>query len=70
MTLKEKMNEIMPDNVSTCFVEGVFGCPHQYEELYNSLETVEIKKQTCPDAVSGCKDCWNRPYIEPEVQDA
>lgn len=70
MTLKEKINEIMPDNVSTCFVEGVFGCPHQYEELYNSLETVEIKKQTCPDAVSVCEDCWNREYIEPEVQNA
>ena len=70
MTLKEKINEIMPDNVSTCFVEGVFGCPYQYEELYNSLETVEIEEHLCPDAVSGCKDCWNRPYIEPEVQNA
>ena len=70
MTLKEKINEIMPDNVSTCFVEGVFGCPHQYEELYNSLEIVETDDNTCPDAVVRCEDCWNRPYIEPEVQDA
>lgn len=70
MTLKEKINEIMPDKVSKRFSGGVLGCPYDYEELHNSLETVEIKKQTCPDAVSGCKDCWNRPYIEPEVQDA
>ena len=64
MTLKEKIAEIKPDNVSTCFVEGVFGCPYQYEELYNSLETVEIENHICPYAVSGCKACWNREYNE------
>lgn len=70
MTLKEKINEIMPDKVSGRFVAGAFGCPHQYEELCNSLETVEIENQACPDAVSTCVACWNREYIEPEVQNA
>ena len=69
MTLKEKINEIMPDNVSKRFSGGVLWCPYDYEELHNSLETVEIKKQTCPDAVSTCVACWNRKYIEPEVQE-
>ena len=70
MTLKEKMAEVKPDKVKGRFVAGVCGCPHRYKELYNSLEIVEIEEHICPDAVSGCKDCWNRPYIEPEVQDA
>lgn len=70
MTLKEKVAEVHPDKVKGRFVAGVFGCPNRYKELYNSLEKVEIKKQTCPDAVSVCEDCWNREYIEPEVQNA
>lgn len=70
MTLKEKINEIMPDKVKGRFVAGVCGCPNRYEELCNSLETVEIENQACPDAVSTCVACWNREYIEPEVQDA
>lgn len=70
MTLKEKVAEMQPDKVSGRFVAGVCGCPNFYEELYNSLEIVEIEEHLCPDAVSGCKDCWNRPYIEPEVQNA
>lgn len=72
MTLKEKINEIMPDKVSKRFSGGVLGCPYDYEELHNSLETVEIEDHTCPDAVIviRCETCWNRPYIEPEVQNA
>lgn len=70
MTLKEKVAEIMPDKVSKRFSGGVFACPYDYKELYNSLEIVETDDNTCPDAVVRCEDCWNRPYIEPEVQDA
>jgi len=70
MTLKEKINEIMPDKVSKRFSGGVLGCPYDYEELHNSIETVEIEDHTCPAAVIviRCEACWNRPYIEPEVR--
>ncbi len=64
MTLKEKVAEMQPDKVSGRFVAGVCGCPNFYEELYNSLETVEIENHICPYAVSGCKACWNREYNE------
>ena len=64
MTLKEKVAEMQPDKVKGRFVAGVCGCPNFYEELYNSLEIVEIEEHLCPDAVSGCKDCWNREYKE------
>lgn len=72
MTLKEKMAEVKPDKVKGRFIAGVCGCPYDYEELHNSLESVEIEDHTCPDAVIviRCEACWNRPYIEPEVQDA
>lgn len=76
MTLKEKIAEIKPDKISVHFYAGVYGCPAEYYVLHGSLEKDEIEMCACPEGlpfqggVNGCVKCWNRPYIEPEVQDA
>ena len=76
MTLKEKIAEINPDKISVHFFAGVCGCPAEYDVLHGSLEKDEIEMCACPEGlpfqggVNGCVKCWNRPYIEPEVQDA
>lgn len=74
MTLKEKVAEIQPEELNFRVIGGVMHCPNHYPYLYGSLTKQEIFGVVCGVAVfneiSDCWLCWNRKYIEPEVQDA
>lgn len=57
MTLKEKVTELYPHNMNDNFVEGVKGCPCDYECLRNHGGDIDL----CNFGIS-CYDCWNREY--------
>lgn len=71
MTLKEKIEELYPDDVTTRGT--VLACPVCYPEIRKMLQESEVSFK-CPchedGTEMGCRECWSREYIEPEVQDA
>lgn len=66
MTLREKMAEVKPDEINEMWIGGVFGCPFGYDFLGVKKECPYPKSPVCE---INCRKCWNRKYIEPEVQD-
>lgn len=70
MTLKEKVAEMQPSEINSLVAGGVIGCPRDYPYLLDSLYEPEILGEICGESSLNCVACWNRPYIEPEVQDA
>ena len=69
MTLKEKIAEIMPNQLNSLVPGGVLKCPYEYKELHGSLKTSEIVDGWCPIKNCACEMCWDREYIEPEVKE-
>ena len=67
MTLREKMAEVKPDEIDEMWIGGVFGCPFEYDFLGVKKECPYPELKVCDE---NCEKCWNRPYIEPEVQNA
>lgn len=70
MTLKEKMAEVKPDAVNYCWIGGVYGCPQDYDFLGVKGRCPYKANPFNPFCEDLCIKCWNREYIEPEVQDA
>ena len=75
MTLREKMAEVKPDEIDELWIGGVLFCPCDVPEIFAESCLQEIEwKSYCPRKENGdimnCIECWNREYIEPEVQDA
>ena len=78
MTLKEKVAELQPSEINSLVTGGVIGCPRDYPYLHGSMTKQEILGVECgvghclSETGGGlnCRACWNREYIEPEVQDA
>lgn len=71
MTLKEKMLEILPENVSDDYEGGVKSCPVSYCFLeghfkINTDDTCAYDTRACDN---DCKKCWSQPYIEDYVTD-
>lgn len=57
MTLKEKVLEISPEDVSDAYVGGVASCPRLYSFLKGHF------KKKCKD-LDTCEQCWNQEYTE------
>ena len=55
MTLKEKVEQVCPQDTGKDYVLGVRGCPSDYDFLR--------QKATCS---RDCEGCWNREYKEPD----
>ena len=78
MTLKEKVAEMQPSEINSLVAGGVIQCPREYPYLHGSITEEEISGVDCgvrhclPETGGGinCVACWNRKYIEPEVQNA
>lgn len=66
MTLKEKMLEILPENVSDDYEGGVKLCPDSYRFLRGRFK-INIDNTCACD--NDCKKCWSQPYIEDYVTD-
>lgn len=64
MTLKEKVAEMDPSQLEPMIAGGVLKCPYDYPYLH-----VDTCDQNVPYTWDECEACWNRPCIEPEVQD-
>lgn len=62
MTLKEKMLEISPEDVSDAYIGGVQLCPRLYSFLKGCF------KKKCED-LDTCEQCWNQEYTENHVPD-
>ena len=67
MTLIEKVAEVKPEDVDAVYIGGVLRCPWEYDFLGVKKECPYPELKVCDE---NCEKCWNRPYIEPEVQDA
>lgn len=70
MTLKEKVAEMQPSEMNSLVTGGVLCCPRDYSYLLDSLHEPEILGEICGESSLNCEICWNREYIEPEVQNA
>ena len=71
MTLKEKMLEISPEDVSDDYEGGVRMCPVSYCFLgghfkINTDQTCAYDTRACDN---DCEKCWSQPYIEDYVTD-
>ena len=71
MTLKEKMLEISPEDVSDDYQGGVRLCPTAYSFLgghfkINTDETCAYDTRACDN---DCEKCWSQPYIEDYATD-
>lgn len=67
MTLREKVAEVKPEDVDAVYIGGVLLCPWEYDFLGVKKECPYPELKVC---VEHCEKCWDRKYIEPEVQDA
>jgi len=61
MTLKDKVAEIEPENVSKSCGGGVLGCPKDYDYL-NAVAISECYERIVSRV--DCKKCWNRKFTE------
>lgn len=66
MTLKEKMLEIWPENVSNVYKGGVKSCPSLYCFLGGHFKINTDDTCMCDH---DCEKCWSQPYIEDYVTD-
>lgn len=62
MTLKEKVKEVNPECVDSCYNGGVHGCPANYPYL-NEPELICYKTD-----YEGCEKCWNQPFVDKSVE--
>lgn len=69
MTLKEKMLEILPGDVSDAYAGGVKLCPSSYSFLegHFKIDADDACVRVCVN--DNCENCWNQPYIEDFVKD-
>lgn len=63
MRLRDKVREIMPEEVSDEFDGGVIGCPYQYGFL-----GFEDKGKHMCDRYEDCNECWDQEFTNEPIE--
>ena len=61
MTLREKIEEVLPEAIDAREEGGVKACPGDYEFLNDYASCFDSSSQLCGS--TNCTECWNRLFI-------